>query len=122
MLRRADFLDRIPILAPRFGFAGLQKTEVRLVVSVNACHDFDIGGKFAALIGVGQIPIPRITEFMIAPCPLFFSGRNVVVRNMDDARLRFVIVAAKKIFLAAHAHVRRGHGNVGIEATRSFGA
>ena len=35
------------ILAPRFGFAGLQKTEVGLVVRVNAGHDFDVGRELA---------------------------------------------------------------------------
>src|ERR1022692_3685109 len=62
LLRRANLLDRIPILTPRFGFAGLQKTEVGLVVGIDAGHDFDVGAEFAARVGVSQIPIPRIAS------------------------------------------------------------
>ena len=88
LLRRADFPDGIPILAPRFGFARLEKTEVGLVVGINAGHDFDVGAEFAARIGIGQVAIPGITKLVIAPGPLFFAGRNMMVGEMDDARLR----------------------------------
>ena len=38
-------------------------------------------------IGISQVAVPRVAELVIAPRPLFFAGRNVVVRNMNDARL-----------------------------------
>src|SRR5215472_14032226 len=88
VLSWSDFLNGIPILAPGFCFTRLQKTKIRLVVGVNARHDFDVGAELAALVGVGQIAVPGITEIVIAPGPLLFAGRNVMVRYMDDAGLR----------------------------------
>src|SRR5882762_5353384 len=38
-----------------------------------------------------------------------------MVRVMHDAGLRGVIVTAKEIFLRAHAHVGRGHRDIGVE-------
>src|ERR1700753_1123160 len=86
-----------PAKPNRFGFAGLQETEVRLVVRINARHDFDVRRKFNARIGVGQVAVPRVAKFMVAPGPLFFAGRDVMVGKMDNARLRGIIIAAKKI-------------------------
>jgi hypothetical protein len=99
VLRRADLLNRIPILAPRLGFARLEEAEVRLVVGVNAGHDFDVRAVFTLGVRFGQVAIPGIAEFLIAPGPLFLAGGNVVVGNMDDACLGLMVVAADEIFL-----------------------
>ena len=70
----ADFLDGIPILAPRPRFARLEKTEVRLVVGEHAGHDFDIRREFTAGTGIGEVAVPGVAKFMVAPSPLFFAG------------------------------------------------
>jgi len=79
--------------------AGLKEAEVGLVVRINAGHDFDVRTKLTVRIGVGQVAIPCVTELVIAPCPLFLAGRDVVVRVVNDASLGLVIVTAEKIFL-----------------------
>ena len=115
MLGRADFLDGIPILTPGLRLAGLQEAEVGLVVRIDTRHDFDIRAEFIFRVALGEIAIPRVAELVVAPGPLLLAGRDVVVGDVDDARLRRVVVAAKEILLAAHAHVGRGHWNVGVE-------
>src|SRR6266436_7780492 len=88
VLGRADLLDGIPILTPGFGLPRLEKTEIGLIVRVNAGHELDVRAILAFLIFVRQVPIPRITELVIAPRPLFFPGRNVMVGIMNNAGLR----------------------------------
>ena len=112
---RADSLNRVPVLTPRFGFTRLQKTEIRLVIGIDPCHNFDIGGELTARISIGQIAIPGIPEFVITPGPLLFAWCDVMVGIMDDAGLRGVIVATEEIFPAAHAHVGGGDGDICIE-------
>src|SRR5665213_2849991 len=51
---------------------------------------------------------------MIAPGPLFFAGGDMMIGHMHDAGLGGMIVAAKKILLCAHAHIRTGGGNIGV--------
>ncbi len=97
MLRRADGSDGIPVLAPRLCFAGLEESEVGLVVGIDASHQFDVRGEFAIGIGVGQVPIPGVAEFVVAPSPLFFARRDVMVGDVDEAGLRLVIIAAEEI-------------------------
>ncbi|MGA2043654.1 MAG: hypothetical protein ABSG83_09805, partial [Roseiarcus sp.] len=97
VLRRADFLDGIPILAPALGFARLEKAEVRLVVGINAGHDFDVRGEFTAGVGNRQIPVPGVAKFMVSPGPLFLPRRNVVVCVMHDASLRQMVVAPEEV-------------------------
>lgn len=106
---RADLLDRIPELTPGFGFAGLEKREIGLVVGVHPRHQFDVRA-----VLVGQIAVPGIPELMIAPCPLFLAGGNMMIGHMDDARLPGMIVAAEEVLLRPHAHVGCGHRYVGI--------
>jgi hypothetical protein len=115
VLRRADFPDRIPELVPRFRLAGLEKTEIRLIVGVDAGHDFDVRSIFAFDIFFREVSIPGVAELVIAPRPLLLAGRNVVVGDVDNARLHLVIITAKEILLAAHAHVGSRHGNVGVK-------
>ncbi len=108
-LRRADFADRIPILAEKFRLAGIEERKIRLIVGKNAGHQLDVRS-----VVIGQIAIPRVAEFVIAPRPLFFAGRDVMIRKQDQAGALFVIVAAGKIFGRAHSHVAGRHGNVGV--------
>ena len=74
----SDFLDWIPVLTPTFRFAWLEKGKIRLVIGINSGHQFDVGA-----VGIGEVPVPRITEIVIAPRPLFFARRNVVIGNMN---------------------------------------
>ena len=115
MLRRADFPDRIPELVPRFRLAGLEKTEIRLIVGVDAGHDFDVRSIFAFDIFFREVSIPGVAELVIAPRPLLLAGRDVVVGDVDNARLRRVIVATEEILPAAHAHIGSWHGNVRVK-------
>ena len=71
---RADVTDGIPELTPAFCFTWMQIGKIRLVVGVNSGHQFDVGAELAILIRVGQVAIPRIAEFMVAPGPLFLAG------------------------------------------------
>jgi len=114
-LDRTDFLDRVPKLTPHLRFAGVQKTEIRLVVGIGACHYFDVGAELPRLIWLSQIAIPGITEFMVAPRPLFLARRDMMVRVVDDTGLRGVIIAAKEISLTPHTHVRGRNRNVGVK-------
>lgn len=72
-LRGADFLNGIPVLAPRFGFARPEEAEIRLVVRVNAGHDFNVRPANPLLIRVGEITVPSVSELVIPPSPLFFA-------------------------------------------------
>ncbi len=103
------------MLAPGARFARLQETEIGLVIRVNARHQFDVGAEFTLRGGVRQIAIPGIAEGMIAPGPLLFARRDVVIRQQHDARLRRMVISSAKILARAQAHVRTRRGNVGIE-------
>jgi hypothetical protein len=105
MLHRPGLLNWVPILAPRLCFAGLQKTEVRLVIGIYTSHDFDIGGKFTPFVRAGQIAIPGITELVVSPGPLLFSRADVMIGDVHNAGLCSVIVTTEEIFLTAQAHV-----------------
>src|SRR5690606_40483922 len=107
-----DFLDGIPELAPGFGFPGHEEGEVRLIVGVNAGHDFDVGRAFAIGVGIGQAAVPSVAEIVIAPSPLFFAGGDVVIGDMHDAILRAVGGAAEEILLIAHGPVTGRYGGV----------
>ena len=114
VVRRTDGANGIPMLAPNFGFAGLEVGEVRLVVGVDAGHQLDVGRVFAVGVGVGEVAVPRVAELLVAPRPLFLAGGNVVVRHVNETGLRGVIVAAEEILARTHAHVGGGDGNVRI--------
>src|ERR1700727_2795758 len=53
---------------------------------------------------------------MIAPCPLLFPRRNVMVGHMYGACLVLVIVAPKKVAARARNHITRRHGNIRVPA------
>src|ERR1700722_20696659 len=88
VLGHANFLDRIPELAPVFGLAWLKKTEVGLVVGVNSGHDFDVGRVLPVGAGVRQIAVPGVTKIVVPPGPLLLSWRNVMIGDVDDSCLR----------------------------------
>ena len=51
---------------------------------------FGIGGALVSLA------IPGLAEIAVAPGPLLLSGRNAVVRDVDEPGLRGVVVAADR--------------------------
>ena len=55
------------------GGQGSERTrrgEVGLIIGVHPGHDFDVRPEFILGIALGEIAIPRIAEFMVAPGPL----------------------------------------------------
>ena len=97
-LRRADFSNGIPKLAEALGFARRQEGEIRLIVGIDARHQFDIGAIF-----VGKVPVPGITELMITPGPLLLPGRDVMVGYVYDTGLGSVIVSAEEVQAACRS-------------------
>src|ERR1700733_8152734 len=81
-VRYTDLADRIPELTERLRLARGKEREVRLVVSVDARHQLNIGS-----IGVGEASVPSVTELVISPGPLFFPGSYVVIRYVHHAGL-----------------------------------
>src|SRR5437773_160345 len=65
-------------------------------------------------VSVGEITVPGISEFGIAPRPKLFSGSNMSIRDVHDSGILLIIVAAKEIKVRFRNHVRRGHGNVPV--------
>ena len=80
------------ILCKRFFFVWLEPGEVWLVVGVDASHEFDVWPVF-----VGQVAIPGLAELAMAPCPLLFARRDMMIGNVQDTGLLRVIVAADKV-------------------------
>ena len=109
LLGRTNLADRIPVLAPGLGLARLQEGEVGLVVGKDPGHQLDVG-----TVGIGEVAVPGIAEFVVAPGPLLLAGGDVVVGDMDQAGPFGMVVAAEEILLRAHAHVRGRHRDVGI--------
>jgi hypothetical protein len=109
--RCATVTQWIPELAEGLRLAGTKVGEVRLIVGIDAGHQFDIGA-----VGVGQASVPRITELLISPGPLLLARSDVMVGHMDEAGVRGMVVAAEEITPCVHDHVTRGHGNIGVAA------
>ena len=65
------------VLNKRFFFIRLQKGKIRLIVCKYACHQLNI-----RTIRIRQISVPRFAKVTAAPCPLLFTGRNMMVGNM----------------------------------------
>ena len=68
-------------------------------------HDLNVRRRFTTRIRVGQIAVPCITKFVIPPGPLLLPGGDMVIAKMDYAGLGKVVIPAKEILLAAHAHI-----------------
>ena len=109
IFHHANRMIRQKILVEHLFFAGLKPGKIRLIVGIDAGHQFDIRAVF-----VRQIAIPRLAEIAAAPCPLLFAGRNVMIRDMQDARLSAVIIAADKVVFGLNRHVGGRHGDVFI--------
>ena len=110
----ANFADRIPKLAPRFGFTGFEKGKVRLVVGIDSRHEFDVRAVAAAPVGICQEAVPCVAKFVVSPRPLFFAGRDLWVGDMDESGLGAVVVTAEKRLPRSHAHIRGRDGNIGV--------
>ena len=110
-VRYADIADGVPVLAECLCFARRQKGEVRLIVGVNAGHEFDIRA-----VVVCEAPVPGIAEFVVAPGPLLLAWSNVVVCIGDGASAPSMVVAAEEIPRRPDDHVAGGNGDVGIPA------
>src|ERR1051326_8779052 len=113
-LNGSDFSNRVPVLAPRLRLAGVEKTEVGLVIRIRARHYFDIRSVCASAVFLGEISVPRVAKIVVAPGPLLFTGGNVMTGDMNNPTFRNVIVTAKEIFFASDAHVAARSRNVGV--------
>src|SRR5690606_13872047 len=72
-----------------------------------ACHQFDVRTIF-----VGEIPIPCLAEIPVAPSPLLFAGRHVMIGDMEQSGLRIVFISADKIVVGTDSHVGSWNGNM----------
>src|SRR5215469_13999274 len=79
-VRDTYLADWIPVLAKSLGLSRREKRKVGLVICVNAHHQLNIRP-----IGISQISVPFISKFVISPCPLLFSRRDVVVSDVYNS-------------------------------------
>ena len=79
VLRRADALDREPVLLEDARLVRTQPREIGLVVGEHAGHQLDVRA-----IGVGQLPVPGLAELAAAPGPLLLARRDVVIRHVHE--------------------------------------
>ena len=110
---QAGVLDRAHLLVGHEGLGeglfliGLEPGEVRLVVGIHAGHQLDVGA-----VLVGEVAVPGLPEIAAAPGPLLLAGGDVMVGDVQNARLHAVIVSAHEIVVRMIGHVGRGHGDV----------
>src|SRR5579883_1365623 len=118
-IRYADLPDRIPELAKEFCLSGSEEGEVRLIIGIDTGHQLDV-----RTVVIRETAIQRVTEFVIAPGPLLFSGGDVVVRDVYDACASRVIITAKKISARVSDHITGRDGNVRVpsQVVRRIGA
>ena len=107
VLGRADLLNGIPVLAESLGFVRLHPGEVRLIVRVHARHQLDVRP-----VGIRQIALPCFGGFRDPPCEHLLSGRDVVIRHVDYARVPAVIVAPEEVVPGLRDEVGGGHRDV----------
>src|SRR5262249_41627794 len=69
----------IPILTEGLSLTRGKEREVGLIVGEDAGHEFDVGA-----VLVGEVPVPGVTELVVAPGPLLFAGRDVMVSDVDE--------------------------------------
>ena len=81
VLRRADLLDRIPVLTPGLRLAGLQEGEIGLIVGIDSRHQLDVWA-----VAVGEIAVPGVAELVVAPGPLLLAGGDVMVGHDGPCR------------------------------------
>ena len=100
VLDHAQLTVRHEILREGLLLVGLQPSEVRLVVGIDAGHQFDVGS-----VGVGQVSVPGPSEITAAPGPLLLSGGEVMVGHMEQSGPRVVLVPADEIVFRDYGHV-----------------
>src|SRR5258708_21631903 len=89
----ANLSDRVPILTERFRFSGREKRKIRLVIRIDASHQFDVRGAF-----IRDVAVPRITKRVVAPSPLLLPWRNVMIGHKNQSGFMFVIVPTLEVF------------------------
>src|ERR1700744_1177046 len=99
-LRNAYLSDGVPKLAKLLRLARSKKGKIRLVICVDAGHQFDVWP-----VVLGKMAVPGIAELMVAPGPLLLPRSDVMVGDMDHPCLRGVVVPAKEIVIGAEDHV-----------------
>src|SRR5580698_7562720 len=87
-----DVTDRVPVLTESLCFARSEEREIRLIVGVGPGHELNVG-----TVAIGEASIPGITEFVVAPGPLFLAGSNVVVCIGDGSGAATMIVATEEV-------------------------
>ena len=85
----------------------MEPRKVRLIVREHPGHQL-----YIRTIRIRQIPVPGVSEFGVAPRPKLLTGRNMVIRKMNDAGLLPMIVPAKEVVVGLGHHVRGRHRNV----------
>ena len=107
ILHHTQFPVWYKILGESLFFIWLQPSEIRLVVSIDSCHQLDI-----RTVLIRQIAIPGLPEIAISPGPLLFARRDMVVGNMQDTGMGIIFIATDKIIFGTDRHVGRRHGNI----------
>ena len=109
------------IADPAYGFVGheilgeilflmrLQPGKVRLVVTVYAGHQLNIGTVF-----IRQVPVPGFAEVAAAPGPLLFPGTDMVIGYVKQAGIPAFIKVADKVKIRMSGHIGRGNPDVFI--------
>ena len=105
------------ILGEGLLLVGHEPGEVRLVIAEHAGHQLDIRAVF-----VGQVSVPCPAKVAVAPCPLLFARRDMVIGDMQNAGVYAVIIAADKVVIAVRAHIAGGHGDIFVAGDIDAGA
>ena len=92
VFNHSHFGVRKEILCPCPFLERLKPTEVRLVVAIHTRHQLDV-----RTVLVSKISVPRPTKISVAPSPLLFTRRDVMVGNMKKTSLYIFFVTAYKI-------------------------
>src|SRR5262249_39800290 len=105
----ANLSDRVPILTEGFRFSGSEKRKIRLVIRVDARHQFDVRAVF-----IREVAIPRVTKRVVAPSPLFLPWRDVMIGHQNQSSFMLVIVARVEVFARANCHVTGGDRDIRV--------
>ena len=99
--------DRVPVFCNRLGLARLDPAVVRLVVRVGPGHQLQVRP-----VGVGEDLVPHPPGRPVAEREELLAGHHVVVREVDEARLPAVVIAAEEVLLAVPGEDRQRAGVV----------
>ncbi len=109
ILHISDFFIRHEVLEKDLLLVGLEPGEVRLVVAVHARHELDVRA-----VGIRQLTVPCLSEVTAPPGPLLFSGRDVMVCNMQKTCLLPVVIPADKVVFGLRRHVGGGDRDISV--------